>query len=64
MSDSAHIKRCHIINFVVTNIADYDVTLRMAWLQKQNPNIFCDKSIWHWRNRTDTEDMLICLVFR
>ncbi len=39
MQDSAGAKRSHAINFVVADIAHYDMTLGMAWLPKQNPDI-------------------------
>jgi hypothetical protein len=47
MRDSAGIKRCHAINFVVADIASYDIILGMAWLRKQNPDIRWDTGIWH-----------------
>jgi predicted aspartyl protease len=39
MRDSAGTKRSHAINFVVADIAGYNMILGMAWLQKQNPAI-------------------------
>ncbi len=32
MRDNAGVKRCHAINFVVADIASYDIILGMAWL--------------------------------
>ncbi len=34
MYDSARIKRSHAINFIVADIAYYNMILGMAWLQK------------------------------
>jgi hypothetical protein len=62
MRDSAGVKCCHPINFVIANIASYDIILGMAWLQKQNPDICWDTGIWHLHTRTDAEDEPICLV--
>jgi hypothetical protein len=62
MCNSTSVKRCHAINFVIADIASYDVILGMAWLQKQNPDICWDTGIWHRRTRTDVEDGQICLV--
>jgi hypothetical protein len=42
MRDSAGAKRSHAINFVVANIAHYDLKLSMAWLQEQNPDSYWD----------------------
>jgi hypothetical protein len=56
MRNSTGVKRCHAINFVVANIASYNLILGMAWLRKQNPDIRWDTSIWHWRTRTNVED--------
>jgi hypothetical protein len=42
MCDSAGVKCSHAVNFVVADIRSYDVTLGMAWLQKQNPKINWD----------------------
>ncbi len=39
MSNSAGVKHCHMINFVVADIANYNVILGMAWPLKQNPDI-------------------------
>ncbi len=39
MRDSTSVKCYHVINFVITNIARYDVISEMAWLQKQNPDM-------------------------
>jgi hypothetical protein len=39
MRDSAGAKRCHSINFVIADIASYDIILAMAWLRQQNPDI-------------------------
>jgi hypothetical protein len=39
MRDGTCAKRCHVINYVIANIASYDVILEMAWLQKLNPHI-------------------------
>jgi hypothetical protein len=33
MCDSVSIKCCHVINFVVANIASYNFILGIAWLQ-------------------------------
>ncbi len=62
MRDSAGMKRSHAINFVVANIAHYDLILGMVWLQKQNPDIQWDTGVWHWRTRTNAEDGPIRLV--
>ncbi len=62
LRDSAGTKRSHAINFVVANIAHYDLILGMAWLQKQNPDIQWDTGVWHWRTRTNAEDGPIRLV--
>jgi hypothetical protein len=40
MHNSAGVKRSHAVNVVIANIRSYDVTLGMAWLQKQNFNIY------------------------
>jgi hypothetical protein len=47
MHDSAGVKRCHAINFVIADIASYNVILGMAWLRKQIPDIRWDTGIWH-----------------
>jgi hypothetical protein len=60
--NSAGVKRCHTINLIVTDIVNYNVTLGMAWLQKQNSDIRWDKGLWHWRTHTNAEDGLIRLV--
>ncbi len=62
MRDSAGVKRCHAINFVVADIASYDIILGTAWLRKQNPDIRWNAGIWHWRTRTDAEDGPIRVV--
>ncbi len=62
MCNSTSVKRCHAINFVIADIASYDVILGMAWLQKQNPDICWDTGIWHWRTHTYAEDGPISLV--
>jgi hypothetical protein len=62
MRDSAGTKQSHAINFVVADIAHYDLILRMAWLQKQNPDIHWDTGVWHRRTRTNTEDGPIRLI--
>jgi hypothetical protein len=62
MQDSAGAKRNHAINFVVADIAHYDMILGLAWLQKQNSDIHWDTGVWHWRTCSETEDGLICLV--
>ncbi len=62
MRDSAGTKRSHAINFVVADIAHYDLILGMAWLQKHHPDIQWDTGVWHWRTRTNAEDGLIRLV--
>ncbi len=63
MRNSAGVKRCHAINFVVADIASYDIILGMDWLRKQNPDIRWDTGIWHWCTRTNVEDRPIHLVF-
>jgi hypothetical protein len=60
--DSAKTKWSHAINFVITDVAHYNLILGMVWLQKQNPNINWDIGVWHGRTRTEAEDGLICLV--
>jgi hypothetical protein len=62
MRDSAGVKRCHAINFVIADIASYDIILGMAWLRKQNPVIRWNIGIWHWRPHTTVEDRPIRLV--
>jgi hypothetical protein len=62
MRDSAGTKQSHAINFVVADIAHYDLILGMAWLQKQNYDIQWDTGVWHWRTRTNAEDGPIRLV--
>jgi hypothetical protein len=52
-------KQSLAINFVVADIAYYDMILGMAWLQKQNPDIHWDTGLWHWRTLTEAEDGLI-----
>ncbi len=46
MCDSAGTKRSHAINFVVADVAHYNLILGMVWLQKQNPNIQWDTGVW------------------
>jgi hypothetical protein len=62
MCNSTGTKRSHAINFVVADIAHYDLILGMAWLQKQNPDIQWDTGVWHWRTHTNAEDEPIRLV--
>ncbi len=62
MRDSAVVKQCHTINFIVTDVVGYDVILGMAWLRKQNPDIRWDTGVWHWHTRTDAEDGPVRLV--
>ncbi len=62
MRDSARAKQSHTINFVVADIAHYDMILGMAWLQKQNPDIQWDTGLWDGRTRTDAKNGPICLV--
>jgi hypothetical protein len=62
MRDSTGAKRSHAINFIVADIAHYDLIRGMAWLQKQNPDIHWDTGVWHWRTRTEAEDGPIRLV--
>jgi hypothetical protein len=62
MRDSAGTKRSHTINFVVADVAHYDMILGMAWLQKQNPDIHWSTGTWHWRTCTNAEDGPICLI--
>jgi hypothetical protein len=50
------------MNFVVANIAHYNMILGMAWLQKQNPILHWDTGVWHRRTSTKMEDRPICLV--
>ncbi len=45
MCDSAGVKRSNAINFVVANIAHYNIILGMAWLQKRNSDIQCNTSV-------------------
>jgi hypothetical protein len=45
--DSVKTKQGHVINFIVTDIAHYNMILSMAWLQKQNPDIHWDTRVWH-----------------
>jgi hypothetical protein len=45
MRNSAGVKRCHAINFVIADIASYNIILGTAWLQKQNPDIRWDTGI-------------------
>jgi hypothetical protein len=47
MRDSIRIKLSHVINFVIANIAHYDIILDMAWLQKENCSIHRDTGVWH-----------------
>jgi hypothetical protein len=62
MPDSAGAKRGHAINFIIADIAHYDMILGMAWLHKQNPDIHLDTGVWHWHTRTNADDRLIRLV--
>ncbi len=62
MRDTAGAKRSYEINFVVTNIAHYDLILGIAWLQKQNPDIQWDTGAWHGRTLTEAKNGLIRLA--
>jgi hypothetical protein len=45
MHNGTGMKRSHAINFVVTDIAHYDIKFSMAWLQKQNPDRHWDTGV-------------------
>ncbi len=60
--DSVGTKQSHAMNFVVANIAHFDIILNMAWLQKQDPIFHWDTGVWHWRTHTAAKDRLIRLV--
>ncbi len=62
MRDSAGFKRSYAVNFVVADIRSYDIILGMAWLQKQNSDIYWDFGVWHWHTRTEAVNGLIRLV--
>ncbi len=47
MRASTGTKRSHEINFIVTDIANYNMILGMARLQKQNPDIQWDTGVWY-----------------
>ncbi len=50
---NADMKQSHSLNFIVVNIAYYNMIPGMAWLQKQNPDIQRDAGIWHKLTSTD-----------
>ncbi len=62
MHNSAGIKRCHRIHFIVTDVVGYNVILGKAWLQNKNLDICWDTGIWHWHTRTEAENRPLRLV--
>jgi hypothetical protein len=47
MRNSARAKQSHAINIVIAEVADYDMILGVALLQKQNPNVQWDTGVEH-----------------
>ncbi len=62
MHDSPINKHNNAMNFVIADIAHYDLILGMAGLQKQNLDIQWGTRTWHCHTCTEIEDRLICLV--
>jgi hypothetical protein len=56
MRNRIRTKPSYAINFIVANIAHYNIILGITWLQKQNPYIHWNTGIRQWLTCNEAED--------